>query len=107
MSIEYDFKREYDEQISIRTHEHQIKDGRAKDILECILRWGMVAGKPDGYDKQGRQKLKLLKPEEVVDRAFHCVNLAYTRLEKERSIVPVATLAELHKILDATEQKED
>lgn len=39
----------------------------AKGLLE---RWGLVAGAPGGEDSCGRAKLRLMTPEELVDRAF-------------------------------------
>lgn len=42
---------------------------RGEIAVELVSKWGMVAGTPDGEDSTGRQKLRLLTPEELVERA--------------------------------------
>lgn len=42
----------------------------AQLALQMLERWGPVAAMENGYDEAGRQKMKLLTPKEVVDRAF-------------------------------------
>lgn len=44
--------------------------------LNMIERWGSVAGIPDDEDSQGRQKLRLQKPMELVQRACDTAALA-------------------------------
>jgi hypothetical protein len=38
--------------------------------VEMATRWGMVAAVPDGEDSAKRQKLRLMTPQELVDRAI-------------------------------------
>jgi len=42
---------------------------RAKLASELVGRWGMVAAIPDGEDKAGRQKLRMMTEEEMAQRA--------------------------------------
>jgi hypothetical protein len=41
----------------------------AKIAIEMAQRWGMVAAIPDGEDTAGRQKLRLMTPAELAQRA--------------------------------------
>lgn len=41
----------------------------AKVAFEMAQRWGMVAAIPDGEDTAGRQKLRLMTPLELAQRA--------------------------------------
>lgn len=51
-------------------HEKMQMDLRARIATDLVTRWGMVAAIPDGEDSAGRQKLKLMSPKELVDRAM-------------------------------------
>src|SRR5215207_3668850 len=42
---------------------------RARMAVALIEKWGMVAAIPDGEDSSGRQKLRMMKPKEMVERA--------------------------------------
>ena len=44
-----------------------------------IERWGMVAAMPDGEDAAGRSKLRLMSPQELVDRAYETADLIVNR----------------------------
>lgn len=66
-----------------------------------IEHWGMVAAIHDGEDSQGRAKLRLTTPEEVVDRAFVMAKMAAQRARDEGLMVPLPSYAEL----EAAEQK--
>lgn len=41
----------------------------ARIMLECITKWGMVTGTPDGEDSSGRSVLTCMPTEELVSRA--------------------------------------
>lgn len=49
--------------------------------LDLTRSWGMVAGKPGGEDSGGREKLALLTPQEVVDRACETAELLIAEFE--------------------------
>lgn len=48
---------------------------KARLSATLIEKWGMVAGIPDGEDSAGRSKLRLLTPQEVVDRATETADI--------------------------------
>lgn len=41
----------------------------ARIAMSMAERWGMVAAMPDGEDSAGRQKLRVLTPEELANKA--------------------------------------
>lgn len=59
-----------------------VEDPQALFLQELISRWGLVAGAPDGEDSAGRQKLRLLSPEELVARAVETVKLTFDTIAK-------------------------
>lgn len=63
------------EEVSIsKTEVHSDEANLAFSLIE---RWGMVAAQADGEDAAGRQKLRLMTPEELVERAFITAHLAF------------------------------
>ena len=42
---------------------------------EIVIRWGMVAATPDGEDSSGRAKVRLLTPQELIERACETAQL--------------------------------
>lgn len=49
---------------------------KATLAMELLTRWAIVAGHPDGESTDGRQRLRLLTPKELVDRATETADLA-------------------------------
>lgn len=41
----------------------------AEFAYHLLERWGMVTGVPDGEDRAGRQRIRMMTPVEMVDRA--------------------------------------
>jgi hypothetical protein len=60
---------------NIRMFENEALEQEAAIAKEMILRWGLLASKPDGIDKEGRNKLTHATPEEIVDRALSIAHL--------------------------------
>lgn len=60
----------------------------AQAVLVFLERWGMVQGMDGGEDSAGRQRMKLMPPEEVVDRAVAVAELAFARLREKGWIQP-------------------
>lgn len=60
-----------------------------------IEQWGMVAAIHDGEDSQGRAKLRLTTPEEVVERAFVMAKLARERAKAEGLMIDLPSFADL------------
>ncbi len=66
-------------------------------VIRFVERWGMVAAKEDGEDSNGRAQLKLLTPQEVVDRAFETIDLLFQGLDKRELMMYGQSYAELVK----------
>jgi hypothetical protein len=60
-------------------------DVEGKIVIDLITRWGMVAAMPDGEDSAGRQKLRLMTPEELVERAVESARL-FVKVAKDESL---------------------
>lgn len=71
-----------------------------------IERWGMVAAKGDGEDSSGRAKLALMTPQELVERAFETVRLAWQEARKRGLMVDCPDLNELNAERDKKLAKE-
>ncbi len=69
--------------LGILWHQNEKAEAEANLAFVFIEHWGMVAGEIDGEDSAGRQKLRLLTPEEIVDRAFI---IAHTAIDRARSL---------------------
>ena len=55
----------------------RVMTSRAQAISAMVERWGMVAAVPDGEDAAGRQRLRLMTPAELVERATDTVDLMF------------------------------
>ena len=58
-------------------------DVEGKIVIDLITRWGMVAAIPDGEDSSGRQKLRLMTPEELVERAVSTAHIFVEQAKRE------------------------
>lgn len=58
----------------------------AEYALQLLERWAIVAGKPDGEDSAGRQRLALPEISELVARAFDVSQEAF-RVARERGLM--------------------
>ena len=87
----------------IETIDTDYLDLKGKMALDFIVRWGAVAAIPDGEDSQGRQKLKVMEPSELVDRAVLCVELATAELAQRGWMIQLPDFKEQE--LMVTEQK--
>jgi hypothetical protein len=56
---------------------------RARMATALIEKWGMVAALPDGEDTSGRQKMRLMKPKEIVQHAIDVSKMAINAFEEE------------------------
>ena len=85
---------------------HQLfsPDMRGKFAMECIARWGMVAGMPDGEDSAGRAKLRCLTPTEVATKACDCSDRAFVEFEKRGWLITIPALEEM---IDAIKDADD
>jgi len=57
-------------------------DDRAAFAAALLERWGMVCAQPDGEDSAGRQRLRLMTPAELVERACQVTEAAFAEFRK-------------------------
>ncbi len=69
----------------------------AEAVLEMITKWGMIATCPDKEDSSGRAKVRLLTPEELVERAMETTKLALSRLIDTGHVEDVNPASEEYK----------
>jgi hypothetical protein len=62
---------------------------QAKMAFHLAEKLGMAAAKQDGEDSAGRQKLKLLTPEEVAERAISIVEHLWVAFQVKDWILPI------------------
>lgn len=72
----------------------EVAGQEANCVLHLIDRWGMVAAVPDGEDSAGRQKLRLMTPEELTTRAMQTAEVAFRTLRAHGWIAPSIELTE-------------
>jgi hypothetical protein len=70
-----------------------------------IERWAMVAGMPDGEDSGGRQKLRLMNPSELVERAFSVARLAMDAARESGLMLQLPDLNEINSEVDAKREE--
>jgi len=110
MSIEYrvtSSQDEYDKdrpKLSIHETEHIELIG--KFMLNLIERWGMVAGDEDGEDSTGRQKSRLMTPEELVDRAYLTAILTFEKMRTKGFIKIFPTIDQMREQMNEIRIKE-
>ncbi len=56
--------------------------GPGSIALEMVIRWGAVAGSPDGEDSAGRAKTRVQTPAEVVERACETAAALWAELDR-------------------------
>ena len=61
----------------------------ARLAIECIGRWGMVVGTPDGEDSSGRMKMRHMTPDELVERACIVSEKAIKKFEEKNWLLDV------------------
>ncbi len=66
----------------VRVWDREHPELEARIAIEFVTKWGMVAALPDGEDSSGRQKLRMHRPAEMVDRAIECAGLLAEVLRK-------------------------
>jgi hypothetical protein len=89
---------------SVGQHAKVMLDPRATFVLQCIERWAMVAGEPNGEDSAGRQRLRRLTPSEIVDHATKCAAAAFAAFEEQGWAVKVPAFED---IADALKDQEN
>ena len=72
----------------------------ARAAVEMVVKWGMVAGVPDGEDSSGRQQLRLATPEELTKRAIETAALMYEKLEKTGHLIDTSEIFDVLETLE-------
>lgn len=80
----------------VEGYETEMPNFEAKIAIDLMVRWGEVAAVEDGEDTAGRQKLRLLSPEEVAVRACKTAACAVAEFRARGWMVEVPDLAELN-----------
>lgn len=85
-----------------------ILDQVASIAKEMAERWGMVAALPDGEDTSGRQKLRIMTPEELVERACTVAELLWLDFEKRGWTLDIPEFVKTESYtINLKEEKED
>lgn len=80
---------------SIVIAENEHLEGEAKAALSFIERWGLVMGIDDGEDSAGRFKIRLMTPDELVERAFAIAHIAFVTARSKGLVHQTLPLSEL------------
>jgi hypothetical protein len=104
MPIEWDLKASRYDNLDLHVHDTDAPNWEARMASLLIDRWGMVVGGTDGEDSAGRSKLRLLSPEEIVERACATAQLAVAAF---RARGWVQQLPSINEIREAREKREN
>ena len=80
-----------DEMVIYRT---RAMSTEAEIAISLACRWGMVAAIPNGEDAQGRQKVRLLEPDEIVERACTTAAALMNEFQQRGWILEIPSLPE-------------
>lgn len=81
--------------VQITPHERVAPDFRARFAMECIGRWAMIAGEPDGEDSSGRAKNRRATPSEITEHACAVAEAAFAAFKERGWLAEVPAYAEL------------
>jgi hypothetical protein len=70
--------------VAITENEHF--ELEAKIALDIMTKWGCVAAEPDGEDSSGRQQLKTMSEEALIERCFKAAKLFMERARGDKLI---------------------
>ena len=89
---------------TVMVHNRITLDPRASFALNCLEKWGLVMGSPDGEDSAGRAKGKIMPLDEVVARACDVADRAYSAFRDRGWVI---ALPSLQDFADAVKDKEN
>lgn len=81
-------------EVRIERTEHPTEE--ADLAASFIEKFGAVAAVPDGYDDAGRQKMRLMTPKELVERATETAALAFAEFRARGWMVPIPSEHDLN-----------
>lgn len=87
----------YGEPVDTAVHGKTISSPEMSFVLDCIKAWGLVGAVEDGESSDGRQKLRLHTPEEVVKRAFSLAEMAFAQGEQRGWVVTIPNYEDIER----------
>lgn len=87
----------YGEYASALIHNKTLCSQAMEFVLGCIKTWGLVGAVEDGESSDGRQKLRLHTPEEVVKRAFSLAEMAFAQGEQRGWVVTMPNYEDIER----------
>lgn len=82
-------REEYDGGTRVMIHMRAMAEPQADFARQCIERWGLIAGTPDGEDSAGRAKLRLATSEELVSRACEVAEKLFAEFERREWLTDI------------------
>ena len=87
--------------VELQVQEAEAAEMEARIACSLVEKWGLVSGVPDGEDTSGRQRIRLMSPEEVVDRAIVTSDLLVKAFRERGWMHKLPTFAESDAFRDA------
>ena len=72
----------YDRHAHFAAMARHVSTIQANFAMQCVERWAMVAGVPDGEDSAGRQILRRMTPAELTDHACATTDVLFAEFTK-------------------------
>lgn len=91
---------------TVVTYTTETPDDVAQFAMQLIDRHANVAGHEDGEDSQGRSKLRLQTPEELVERSFKIAQLTFAMARARGHMLTLPDLNELNAKYDAAQEED-
>lgn len=86
----------FEKSFNLLHHSKHAPDPRMDFARQLITHFGVIAGAPDGEDAAGRQKGKLLEPDEVVNRAIAITEKAFAAFEERGWLIELPSVDALY-----------
>lgn len=80
----------------VTLHNIVVPDARAQLAGELARHLALVAGQADGEDSAGRQKIRLLSPDEVATRALEIAEALWAGFEKREWMISMPSPDEVN-----------
>ena len=105
MSVQYRVgKQQSNSRKDLMVHETETLSLEAQFVCDMIRQLGIVACKSGGEDTSGRQKLALLTPTEVVDRALAISQYAFEKFRENGLVTNLPDINEIWPDLDKDDE---
>lgn len=86
-------------QPKVIVHRTEIHDGKAQFAMSLIEKFGLCAAIPDGEDAAGRQKIRVLTPDELVEKACILADKAIEEIRKREWFTAVPKWEEMEQMI--------